>query len=197
MASGKSGSKAQRAEAEAPSPGGSEQQAARVERGGQTAPGNPKAHPTAADPSPGGSDLHAEAVQSTLGLPKTPRAKKEKAPSSRGAQATLRGRFSPGSTVQLVKVDGPHVLRTTAGAEVAEEKKVGKDGSVQFTGLEKDGRYFIRGYTPNGPLEVRIRARAEADDNEVLAQEPVGYDVVRTRDGRAYPERGQRLADPE
>jgi hypothetical protein len=89
-------------------------------------------------------------------------------------------------------------LRTTPGDEVVEEKKVGKDGAVQFkSGVEKDARYFVRGYTPNGPLEVRVRGRAEADDSEVLALPPVGYDEVRTRDGRVYPERGQRIPDPE
>jgi hypothetical protein len=190
-------SSAARSAASAPSPGGSEIKSAAVERGGETAPGNKDAHPTAADPSPGGSDLHQEAVQSTLPSPSTPRAKKQAEPSKRGAQVTLRGRYSPGTVVQLVKVAGAHVLRTAPGDEVVEEKKVGKDGAVQFSkGVEKDGRYFVRGYQDGFPLEVRVRGRAEADDSEVLAQDPVGYDEVRTRDGRVFGQRGQRLPHP-
>jgi hypothetical protein len=202
MASGEKTS-AQKAAAAAPSPGGSEQQAARVERQTGSTTKSAKsarsswskgrgralkdAEPTASQPSPGGSELHQEAVLEELGAPKGHRAKQASSPSRRGAQVTLRGRFPAGTPVQLVKVAGAHVLRTAPGDEVVDEQKVGKDGAVQFKdGVDKDARYFVRGYTPNGPLEVRVRGRAEADDSEVLALPPVG---------RVYGERGQRIPD--
>lgn len=119
------------------------------------------------------------------------------ASSKKGAQVTLRGRFHPGTPVDLVKVAGAHVLRPSAEDEVVESKKVGKDGSVSFSkGVEDGVRYFVRGYHEGFPLTVRVRGRSEEDDSEVLAQAPVGYDEVRTRDGRSYPERGQRLEHP-
>jgi hypothetical protein len=210
MASGDKTSAA-KAAASVPAAGGSDQKVADVEKetGSTTRSaksarsswskghrGAPKAEPAALQPSPGGSELHAEEVLDELGPPKAGRGGSSKEPSKRGAQVTLRGRFAPGAVVQLVKVDGAHVLRTTPGDEVVGERKVGKDGAVQFKdGVDKDARYFVRGYTPNGPLEVRVRGRAEADDSEVLAQDPVGYDEVRTRDGRVYGERGQRIPD--
>lgn len=185
-----------KAAASAPSAGGSDQKKAAVEKSGKSK-ATKDAEPTALQPSPGGSELHAEEVLEELGAPGSPRAKKQAEPKTTGAQVTLRGRYSPGSTVQLVKVAGAHVLRTAAGDEVVEEKEVDKDGHVQFSkGVEKDGRYFIRGYHDGFPLEVRVRGRSEADDSEVLAQAPVGYDEVRTRDGRVFGQRGQRLPHP-
>lgn len=202
---------AQEAAARAPSPGGSDRKVADVEKetGSTTSSAKtaakkrassskgkaaPKAEPTALMPSPGGSDVHAEAVQEELPTSRDAKPQSEKAPAKTGAQATLNGRFPPGTTVQLVKVAGAHVLRTSAGDEVVDEKVVDEDGRVQFKkGVESDGRYFVRGYVADGPLEIRIRGRAEADDNDVLAQAPVGYDEVRTRDGRVFGTRGTRI----
>lgn len=114
----------------------------------------------------------------------------------KGAQVTLRGRFSPGATVELVKVAGAHVLRTSPADEVVESKTVGKDGSVSFSrGVEENARYFIRGYQDGFPLEIRVRGRDADDDSEVLAQEPIGRDEVRTRDGRVFGARGTRIPD--
>lgn len=190
-----------------PSPGGSDLKVAAVEaETGQTTlqaktvtesgkyEGEPV--PTALVPSPGGSDMHAEAVRAELPAKKPPAAKKSSSPSTKGAQVTLRGRFSPGLRVQLVKVAGAHVLRTSPADEVLETKAVEEDGSVQFSkGVEDGCRYFVRGYQDGFPLEVRVRGRSEADDSEVLALPPVGYDEVKTRDGRSFPARGQRLPD--
>lgn len=182
-----------------PSPGGSELHAAEVEKAERGAakadPLGKDAHPTAIDPSPGGSDMHAEAVRKDVGVTRPKGAAKSgSSPSSKGAQVTLRGRFSPGTVVQLVKVAGPQVLRTSPGDEVVEEKTVDENGHVQFSkGVEDNCRYYIRGYQDGFPLEIRVRGRAEADDSEVLAQDPVGYDDVKTRDGRSFPQRGHRL----
>lgn len=197
-------SAAQAAVADAPSPGGSDLHAAEVEKvlegAAKQDPLGDKAHPTAVDPSPGGSDMHAEAVRKELGerKPKGAKSGGSSSPSKTGAQVTLRGRFPAGTTVQLVKVAGPHVLRTTPGDEVVDEKTVDENGHVQFSkGVEKDGRYFARGYVAEGMLEIRLRGRPEADDNDLLANDPVGYDEVRTRDGRVFGTRGHRLAPPD
>jgi hypothetical protein len=81
-------------------------------------------------------------------------------------QVTLRGRFSPGGdVVTLVKVAGPHVLRSEGGEEietqtVTEEKDAPRVGYVRFSkGVEVGARYFIRGLTGGSPLEIRVTGK--------------------------------------
>lgn len=189
--------------AASPSPGGSELHAAEVEKAekgsAKADPLGKDAVPTALAPSPGGSDMHAEAVRKDVGVTKPPSRKAKGSRSSvKGAQVTLNGRFSRGTRVELVKVASAGVLRTGPGDEVVDSKEVDEDGHVQFSkGVEDGCRYFVRGYQEGFLLEVRVRGRAEADDSEVLALPPVGYDDVKTRDGRSFPTRGQRLAPAE
>jgi hypothetical protein len=98
-------------------------------------------------------------------------------------QITLRGRFSPGSQVRLVRVDGEHVLRAEGGEEVA-TKKVDDDGCVEFTtGVDVNARYFIVGQHQGFPLEVRARGRAKDDPSEVLENAPTPRERVRLSDG--------------
>lgn len=90
-------------------------------------------------------------------------------------QVTLRGRFRPGTVVSLVKVAGPHTLRSEGGEEV-NRKVVSAGGDIQFTGLEVDGRYLAVGLLDGHPLEVRLRARTADYDSEVLSQPPIQPD---------------------
>lgn len=99
------------------------------------------------------------------------------------AQVTLRGRFSPGSQVRLVRVDDERALRAEGGEDVG-SKKVDADGVVKFTsGVEVGARYFIVGQVDGSPLEVRARGRAAGDEAEVLEQAPVAPDRTRLADG--------------
>src|SRR3954447_24472898 len=99
-------------------------------------------------------------------------------------QVTLNGRFSPGTIVRLVEVDGDHVMRSEGGREV-DTKRVDEDGRVQFkSGVEVGARYFVGGIQQGFPLEVPVRGNTAADDNAVLVQPPVQPDRVRLADGR-------------
>lgn len=104
-------------------------------------------------------------------------------------QVTLRGRFSPGDVVTLVRVDGEHVLRSEGGEEietqtVGEEKDVPGVGYVRFSkDVEVGARYFIRGLTDGVPIELRIRGRDKDDPSEVFEQAPIRPDRTRFSDG--------------
>jgi hypothetical protein len=87
--------------------------------------------------------------------------------------ARLHGRFTPGSKVRLVKVDGPHVLRPGPADETADEQTVGDDGWVEFGGLEAGERYFAVGQVHGQPVEVRLTARA-ADGEDASHAEMYG-----------------------
>jgi hypothetical protein len=102
-----------------------------------------------------------------------------------GAHVTVRGRFSAGTRVELVRVAGAHVLRSEGG-EVVDDAVVERDdagvASVRFSkGVVEGGRYFVRG-VDGGPQEVRARGRASDDPGE-LAQPPVMPDRTRLSDG--------------
>jgi len=98
-------------------------------------------------------------------------------------QITLRGRFSPGTQVRLVRVDGEHTLRSEGGQEV-DSKTVDKDGCVSFTSkVDVGARYFIVGQHEGRPLEVRARGRAKDDPSEVLENAPVPRDRMKLADG--------------
>lgn len=103
---------------------------------------------------------------------------------SKDGAVTLRGRFSPGTTVRLVKVRDESVLRSEGGKTV-DEQQVDKDGAVQFTkDVEVGARYFIVGYNDGAFVEVRARGnKADEADDSVLAQAPVGRDRQRLSDG--------------
>jgi len=104
-------------------------------------------------------------------------------------QVTLRGRFSPGSEVRLVRVDGEHTLRAEGGEEIA-TKKVDDSGCVQFTtGVEVNARYFIVGQHRGEHVEVRARGRAKDDPAEVLENAPVQPDRMKFPDGTYQDER--------
>lgn len=120
---------------------------------------------------------------------------------AKGGSVKLRGRFSPGTQVRYVKVDGPHVLRAPDGAD-SEAKEVDKDGEVEFTGLEEGERGFIVGQQNGFPLEVRTTARKGGDENTVLTgYDPLAlYDRVKLSDGSFLdepPKRDKKLDPPE
>lgn len=93
---------------------------------------------------------------------------------------TLRGRFSPDSSVRLVKVDGPHVLRPGPGDETVDTQKVDKDGTLKFSkGVDVDGRYFAVGQVNGQPVEVRLRGRNDDDPGHLAGYEPVGPERAR------------------
>lgn len=93
---------------------------------------------------------------------------------------TLRGRFSPGSTVRLVKVDGPHTLRPGPGDETVDTQKVDDDGTLKFSkSVDVDGRYFAVGQVNGQPVEVRLRGRTDDDPGHLAGYEPVGPDRTR------------------
>lgn len=109
----------------------------------------------------------------------------------KAGQVTLRGRFTPGSRVRLVKVAGPEVLTPSASDEVVESKTVGEDGCVRFSkGVEVDGRYFISGYVNGTPLNVRVRGNTAEYEDSLPVQDPVQPDPVRHRDGTLAGVRG-------
>lgn len=121
--------------------------------------------------------------------------------SSKG-QVTLRGRFSPGDVVTLVRVAGPHVLRSEGGEEietqtVTEEKDAPRVGYVRFSkGVEVGARYFIRGLTSGVPLEIRVTGRDGDDPSEVFEQAPVMPDRQRLTDGSFVDERPTKESAP-
>jgi hypothetical protein len=96
-------------------------------------------------------------------------------------QVTLRGRFSPGTVVALVKVRDETVLRAQGG-KTLERKKVDKDGVVTFD-AEVGARYFITGIQDGFPVQVRARGRAADDPAEVLEGNPVTYERLKLADG--------------
>jgi hypothetical protein len=63
---------------------------------------------------------------------------------------TLRGRFSPGSTVRLVKVEGPHVLRPGPHHETVATEKVDDDGALEFGKGVEAGRGTSRSARSTG-----------------------------------------------
>lgn len=115
------------------------------------------------------------------------------------ASVVLRGRFTKGSIVRLVEVDGEHVLRSEGGREV-DSKKVGEEDGisvVKFSSGVKDGvRYFVSGYVDGTPLEVRVTGRKDAEDS-VLAQAPVRPDRVRLSDGSWSDEAPEKRPVPK
>jgi hypothetical protein len=117
-------------------------------------------------------------------------------------QVTLRGRFSPGDVVTLVKVAGPHVLRSEGGEEietqtVTEEKDAPRVGYVRFSsGVEVGARYFIRGLTGGSPLEIRVTGRDKDDPSEVFEQAPIMPDRMRLTDGSFVDERPTKESAP-
>lgn len=75
----------------------------------------------------------------------------------------LHGRYTPGSIVRLVKVDGAHVLRPGPGDETVDTQTVDKDGWVEFSGVEPGERYFAVGLSHGQPVEVRLTGRADRE----------------------------------
>lgn len=106
----------------------------------------------------------------------------------------LRGRFSPGVVVALVRVDGEHVLRA-AGGETVERKKVDADGCVEFE-AEPNARYFVTGIQNGFPLEVRVRGRAADEPSELLGHAPVAYERKKLADGSWADEEPEKVDPP-
>lgn len=108
---------------------------------------------------------------------------------SRGGQVVVRGRFTPGSTVRLVKVDGEHVMRPEGGQEVA-AAVADETRSVRFRkGVEVGARYFAVGLDEGIPAEVRARGLALDDESAELVQPPVAPDRPRQVRGAPSPPR--------
>lgn len=99
---------------------------------------------------------------------------------SSAGRLKLRGRFTPGSSVRLVKVDGPHVLRPGPNDETVDTQTVGEDGCVTFSkGVTVGERYFAVGYINGQPVEVRLTGRTQDDDEGSALN---GYDPMGVRD---------------
>jgi hypothetical protein len=99
------------------------------------------------------------------------------------ASATLRGRFKAGSTVRLIKVAGPHVLRPTEADDEVDTQTVDDDGTVKFSnGIETGARYFAVGQVDGHPLEVRLTGKDNEDD-DAFAQPPILPEPRRLRNG--------------
>lgn len=113
---------------------------------------------------------------------------------SESGKVRLSGRFSPGTSVELVKVEHAGVL-TGAGGEVVDSARVGKDGTVEFS-AEVGARYFIRGINDGFPLEVRVTGRESSDVNSENAQAPVQGDRVKLSDGSFLDEAPERVDPP-
>lgn len=125
-------------------------------------------------------------------------AKKSSSSSSKPkTHVRLRGRFRPGTQVRLHEASGPDQLRPTG--DPVDEQTVDKHGTVTFTkGVSEGGRYFVSGYHDGVPLDVRATGRKVGDSEGSVAQPPVQADEVRTyAQSRPFPDRGQRLPDPE
>jgi hypothetical protein len=154
------------------------------------------AEPTASQPSPGGSELHAEAVLEELGAPKAPAKRVAKEPSKRGAQVTLRGRFPAGTPVQLVKVAGAHVLRTLRAMRSWRRRRSARTARSSSSRAWTRTRGISCGGTRRtGRWRSGCGAARRRTTRRCWRLPPVGYDEVRTRDGRVYGERGQRIPD--
>jgi hypothetical protein len=119
--------------------------------------------------------------------------------SGKAGQATIRGRFAPGSVVTLTKVAGEHVLRPEGGEDVGTgEVKRNSDGvaEVKFSGLEVGARYIAHGISEGAPVQVRVRGRKANDPSEVLEQPPIGPDRVRLTDGSWADEKPTKESAP-
>lgn len=103
------------------------------------------------------------------------------------ARVVLRGRFPVGSRVELVEVAGGHVMRSEGGKVLddAEVREVDGVAEVRFEGRKvKDGGYFfVRGYTRDGLIDVRIRGRSDDDEGGPVGQAPQGPVPVTLADG--------------
>jgi hypothetical protein len=102
-------------------------------------------------------------------------------------QVTLRGRFSAGTVVRLVRVAHEGVLRPEGGEEVdvqTAEKDENGVASVSFkSGVDEGARYIATGISDGRPLDVRVRGRSADDPSEILEQPPIQPDRVRLTDG--------------
>lgn len=99
---------------------------------------------------------------------------------AKSGRLTLRGRFTPGSNVRLVKVDGPHTLRPGPNDETVDTQTVDKDGTLKFSkGVQVGERYFAVGTVNGQPVEVRLTGRSEDDPGHLAGYEPVTTDRAR------------------
>lgn len=114
---------------------------------------------------------------------------------SKKGRATLRGRFSPGTVVKLIRVEGAHVLRPPDNIEPTAVGKVDKDGEVSFP-VDVGERYFISGIQDGAPLNVRITGRADDEPNTGLEQPPIGPERQRLADGSFLDEPPERTDQP-
>jgi hypothetical protein len=115
---------------------------------------------------------------------------------------TLRGRFSPGSTVRLVKVEGPHVLRPGPHHETVATEKVDDDGQPRVRQGRRGGaRYFAVGQVNGQPLEVRLTGKTDADEGFLAGYDPSALQTrVRLADGSFVdepPEQHQKQDVPD
>jgi hypothetical protein len=115
---------------------------------------------------------------------------------------TLRGRYPAGSTVRLVHVEGPHVLRPGPHHETVATEKVDDDGTLSFTkGVEAGARYFAVGQVNGQPLEVRLTGREDADDGFLAGYDPSALQTrTRLADGSwadEAPEQHQKMSVPD
>lgn len=109
-----------------------------------------------------------------------------------GGSLKLHGRFPPGSTVRLVEVEGPHVLRPGPHHETVDTQEVDKDGVLEFSKAEAGKRYFAVGYANGLPREVRLTGKADADEGFLAGYEPVAAERVRLSDGSFLDEEPER-----
>jgi hypothetical protein len=115
---------------------------------------------------------------------------------------TLRGRFSPGSTVRLVKVEGPHVLRPGPHHETVATEKVDDEGNLEFSkGVEVGARYFAVGYINGQYRDVRLTGKTDADEGFLAGYDPSALQArVRLADGSFVdeaPEQHQKQDVPD
>jgi hypothetical protein len=119
---------------------------------------------------------------------------------TRKGSARLHGRFTPGSEVRAVHVEGAQVVRPGPQHETVETATVGKDGWVEFKGLEEGERYFAVGYVNGQPVEVRLTARA-AESEDASHAEMYGDSGLRQRtrlaDGSWLDEAPEQHQDQE
>jgi hypothetical protein len=92
----------------------------------------------------------------------------------------LSGRFPAGTTVRLVKVEGPHVLRPGPNHETVDTQTVEKDGTLSFSkGVEAGERYFAVATVNGEPREVRLTGKADPDEGFLAGYEPIAPERVR------------------
>jgi hypothetical protein len=111
---------------------------------------------------------------------------------------TLRGRFTPGSSVRLVKVDGAHVMRPGPADETVDTQTVDKDGVLEFKGVEAGTRYFAVGLNHGAPVEVRLTGKVSPDDaNHAEMYGDNGlYQRTRLSDGKFLDEEREHVGEP-